>query len=96
MQVDRPKALFSTWYEFFRVRLALTVRMARLRIVGTLPEIARMGFDVIYLPPVHLSVTKRKGKNNAKSLLDEDTGSPWAVGNESGGHFASSAIGNDE
>jgi starch synthase (maltosyl-transferring) len=54
-----------------------------------LPYIARMGFDVVYVPPVHpIGRTHRKGRNNAVNALPEDTGSPWAIGAEEGGHKA--------
>lgn len=90
VHVDRPKALFSTWYEFFPRSFGFNGAHGTFKdCVGLLPEIARMGFDVIYLPPIHpIGYAKRKGKNNAKVSLEEDPGSPWAVGSDSGGHFA--------
>src|SRR5207244_2234677 len=54
-----------------------------------LPEIRDMGFDVLYLPPVHpIGTTNRKGKNNALKAEPGDVGSPWAIGSEQGGHDA--------
>lgn len=87
--VDREKSLFSTWYEFFPRSCGNDPDH-----YGTfqdceklLPEIARMGFDVIYLPPIHpIGKTNRKGKNNAPAAAPEEPGSPWAIGSEKGGH----------
>jgi starch synthase (maltosyl-transferring) len=89
--VDREKALFSTWYELFPRSCSSNAREH-----GTLkdcerflPEIARMGFDILYLPPIHpIGVTNRKGKNNVLGVNPEDVGSPWAIGSEEGGHKA--------
>jgi len=89
--VDRVKALFSSWYE--RFPRSCSPQPGR---HGTfkdceelLPEIARMGFDVLYLPPLHpIGKTHRKGKNNSPEASPEDVGSPWAVGSEEGGHKA--------
>jgi starch synthase (maltosyl-transferring) len=91
VQVDRPKALFSTWYEFFPRSTA-----KRSGEHGTfadcrshLPYVAAMGFDVLYLPPIHpIGQTFRKGRNNSPVAQPEDPGSPWAIGDESGGHTA--------
>jgi len=89
--VDPPKALFSTWYEFFprscpsRENQHGTFKDAE----KIIPEIARMGFDVIYLPPIHpIGKTNRKGKNNSPASGPEDVGSPWAIGSEEGGYKA--------
>ncbi|MEJ2636545.1 MAG: alpha-1,4-glucan--maltose-1-phosphate maltosyltransferase [Calditrichia bacterium] len=87
--VERPKALFSAWYELFP-RSASTEPGKH----GTfgdverlLPEIAEMGFDVIYLPPIHpIGKTNRKGKNNSIKAKADDPGSPWAIGAPEGGH----------
>lgn len=89
--VDREKALFSTWYELFPRscskdpnRHGIFKDCERL-----LPEIARMGFDILYLPPVHpIGRTNRKGKNNVIENNPDDVGSPWAIGSEEGGHQA--------
>jgi starch synthase (maltosyl-transferring) len=87
--VDREKARFSTWYEIFPRSCA-----AELGRHGTfrdcerwLPYIAEMGFDVVYLPPVHpIGRSFRKGKNNSVEPLPGDVGSPWAIGSAEGGH----------
>ncbi len=89
--VDREKALFSTWYERFPRSCS-----EELGKHGTfkdferiLPEIARMGFDVLYFPPIHpIGKTNRKGKNNLPVAKPGDIGSPWAIGAEEGGHKA--------
>jgi starch synthase (maltosyl-transferring) len=89
--VDREKARFGAWYEIF-VRSQGTVpgRSATFHEAeARLPAIAAMGFDVLYLTPVHpIGRTFRKGKNNSLVCGPDDPGSPWAVGNEDGGHTA--------
>jgi starch synthase (maltosyl-transferring) len=84
VDVDRVLARFSSWYELFPrswggfegVRAAL-------------PKLAELGFDVVYLPPVHpIGRSSRKGRNNALVAGPEDPGSPWAIGSELGGHDA--------
>ncbi|WP_224490638.1 alpha-1,4-glucan--maltose-1-phosphate maltosyltransferase [Robertkochia flava] len=87
--VDRSKALFSTWYEFFPRSASPEAGKH-----GTfkdcerlLPRIARMGFDVLYFPPVHpIGEVNRKGKNNSTVAGPGDVGSPWGIGSEKGGH----------
>lgn len=80
--VDPPKARFSTWYEFFP-RSVGTFRDCEAR----LPYVAGMGFDVLYLPPVHpIGITYRKGRNNTLTPEPHDVGSPWAIGGADGGH----------
>ncbi len=89
--VDREKARFSTWYELFpRSSSPVAGRHGTLRDVEEeLPRLASLGFDVLYLPPIHpIGKTNRKGKNNALAPLPEDVGSPWAIGSEAGGHKA--------
>ncbi|CRX38224.1 alpha-1,4-glucan--maltose-1-phosphate maltosyltransferase [Estrella lausannensis] len=88
--VTRKKALFSTWYELFPRSCSGTMRHGTFNdVVAKLPRISRMGFDVLYLPPIHpIGKTKRKGKNNALTALPDDPGSPWAVGSHEGGHDA--------
>jgi starch synthase (maltosyl-transferring) len=96
--VHRLRALFSSWYEFFpRSEGARVDPLGRRRSVsGTLrtaarrlDDIAAMGFDVVYLPPVHpIGTTARKGKNNALLAGPDDPGSPWAIGSPAGGHDA--------
>ncbi len=94
---DRRLALFGSWYEFFprsegatrdaqtgRVTSG-TFRTAAQRLEG----VAAMGFDVIYLPPIHpIGEVNRKGPNNTLDPGPEDTGSPWAIGSKDGGHDA--------
>jgi starch synthase (maltosyl-transferring) len=96
LQVDRERALFGSWYEFFprsegvqidpmgrRPPTSGTLRSAAKR----LEPIAAMGFDVVYLPPVHpIGTTFRKGRNNTLDPHEGDPGSPWAIGSPDGGH----------
>ncbi len=89
--VDRLRARFSSWYEMFPRSCAIqpgqhgTLRDCEQR----LPYVASMGFDVLYLPPVHpIGHTFRKGKNSSPTAVPEDPGSPWAIGSEDGGHKA--------
>jgi starch synthase (maltosyl-transferring) len=91
VNVDREKARFSTWYEMFPRSCASepgvhgTLRDCEQR----LPYVAGMGFDVLYLPPIHpIGRSFRKGKNNDVNAGPEDVGSPWAIGAEEGGHNA--------
>ncbi|MBF9254431.1 alpha-1,4-glucan--maltose-1-phosphate maltosyltransferase [Pontibacter sp. 172403-2] len=91
LDVERHKALFSTWYEFFPRSAAQEAGRH-----GTfkdcerlLPRIAEMGFDTIYLPPIHpIGRAFRKGKNNSATSEPGEPGSPWAIGAEEGGHKA--------
>ena len=89
--VDRERARFSTWYELFP-RSAGTqpgVHGTFADVDERLDEIAAMGFDVLYLPPIHpIGREKRKGKNNATTSTPDDVGSPWAIGAREGGHTA--------
>jgi len=87
--VDREKAGFSAWYELFpRSCSAEQKRHGTLRDCEQwLPHIASMGFDVVYLPPIHpIGKTFRKGKNNSVPAQPDDVGSPWAIGSAEGGH----------
>ena len=89
MVVDREKARFSAWYEVFpRSCSPEPGRHGTLRdCEAMLPYIASMGFDVVYLPPIHpIGQTFRKGKNNSVAAQPDDVGSPWAIGSEEGGH----------
>jgi starch synthase (maltosyl-transferring) len=89
--VDPERARFSAWYEMFpRSCTSDPSRGATLREAETrLSAIADMGFDVLYLPPVHpIGTTHRKGRNNALAAEPGDPGSPWAIGSEDGGHTA--------
>ncbi|MGH8614138.1 MAG: maltotransferase domain-containing protein [Gammaproteobacteria bacterium] len=89
--VDRERARFSTWYELFPRSCADTPgRHGTFRdLEARLPYIAEMGFDVLYLPPIHpIGHTKRKGRNNVLTATHRDPGSPWAIGSQEGGHKA--------
>jgi starch synthase (maltosyl-transferring) len=96
--VSRQRALYGSWYEFFprsegaqvdpahrRKPRSGTLRTAAAR----LDAIADMGFDVVYLPPIHpIGTTERKGRNNTLMASSGDPGSPWAIGSPEGGHDA--------
>ncbi|HEX5019779.1 MAG TPA: alpha-1,4-glucan--maltose-1-phosphate maltosyltransferase [Candidatus Binatia bacterium] len=87
--VDREKARFSSWYEMFpRSCAAEPGRHGTFKdCKRLLPYVASMGFDVLYLPPVHpIGRTHRKGKNNTVISSANDPGSPWAIGAQEGGH----------
>jgi starch synthase (maltosyl-transferring) len=91
--VDRPRALFGSWYEFFPRSEGASLdppRSGTLKdAAGRLPAIAEMGFDVVYLPPVHpIGEVNRKGPNNTLRPGPEEPGSPWAIGSRCGGHDA--------
>ena len=87
--VDREKARFSTWYEMFpRSCTRDPKKSGTFRdCIARLDYIAQMGFDVLYMPPIHpIGTTERKGKNNTTIPAPDDTGSPWAIGAKAGGH----------
>ncbi len=89
--VDPPRARFSAWYELFpRSAAPEPGRHGTFRDVeARLPAIARMGFDVLYLPPIHpIGRKERKGPNNTLTPGPDDPGSPWAIGGPEGGHKA--------
>jgi len=89
--VERKRALFSSWYELFpRSCDGAPERHGTLGdLRQLLPEIAGMGFDVLYLPPIHpIGLSKRKGKGNSVTAQPGDPGSPWAIGSREGGHKA--------
>ena len=91
LTVDRLKARFSAWYELFpRSCAAEPGRHGTLAdCLRRVPEIARMGFDVLYLSPIHpIGESYRKGGNNHVEAAPDDPGSPWAIGAASGGHKA--------
>jgi starch synthase (maltosyl-transferring) len=84
VDVDRELARFGAWYELFPRSWGGFSGVA-----DVLPELARLGFDVVYLPPVHpIGETNRKGRNNTTEAAPDDVGSPWAIGSELGGHDA--------
>ncbi|MEV0552665.1 alpha-1,4-glucan--maltose-1-phosphate maltosyltransferase, partial [Streptomyces sp. NPDC050597] len=94
--VERERALYGSWYEFFPRSEGAVVEPGRPPVTGTfrtaarrLPAIAEMGFDVVYLPPIHpIGTTFRKGPNNNLSAGRQDVGVPWAIGSPEGGHDA--------
>lgn len=96
LHVARPRAVHSAWYEIFPRSEGARRRADGTWVSGTLrtaaadlPRIAGMGFDVVYLPPVHpIGTTFRKGRNNALEAAPGDPGSPYGVGSDQGGHEA--------
>ena len=91
VRVERERARFSAWYEFFPRSASNDAQRH-----GTfadceawLPYVQKMGFDVIYFPPIHpIGRMRRKGRNNTLDAHPDDVGSPWAIGNADGGHKA--------
>ncbi|MEV7507926.1 alpha-1,4-glucan--maltose-1-phosphate maltosyltransferase [Streptomyces sp. NPDC090085] len=94
--VERKRALFGSWYEMFPRSEGAVLEPGEAPVSGTfrtaaerLPAIAGMGFDVVYLPPIHpIGSTYRKGPNNTLSAGSWDPGVPWAIGSTEGGHDA--------
>src|SRR3954468_5781956 len=88
--VEPPRARFSAWYEMFPRSSRGDGQHGSFRdCIKVLPYVAQMGFDVLYLPPIHpIGSTARKGRNNAVSAEPGDVGSPWAIGSKEGGHKA--------
>lgn len=89
--VDRVRARFSSWYELFPRSASpdATRHGTFADVQALLPEISAMGFDVLYLPPIHpIGSAYRKGRNNSVMATAEDPGSPWAIGSKLGGHKA--------
>ncbi|MBU8810383.1 alpha-1,4-glucan--maltose-1-phosphate maltosyltransferase [Mycolicibacterium goodii] len=93
--VDRPLARFSSWYEMFPRSTGgwdedgNPVHGTFETAAAALPRIARMGFNVVYLPPIHpIGKVHRKGRNNSVTAAPGDVGSPWAIGSDEGGHDA--------
>lgn len=87
--VDREKARFSTWYEFFpRSSSEIEGKHGTFKDCHRLlPRIADMGFDTLYFPPIHpIGEVNRKGKNNTTNALEGDVGSTWGIGSKHGGH----------
>ena len=84
VEVDRERARFGAWYELFPRSFGGLQGVER-----RLPELAELGFDVLYLPPIHpIGVKNRKGRNNSLIAGPDDPGSPWAIGSPDGGHDA--------
>ncbi|MCX4748319.1 alpha-1,4-glucan--maltose-1-phosphate maltosyltransferase [Kitasatospora sp. NBC_01287] len=93
LQVERERALYGSWYEFFPRSEGATLTPPRSGTFRTaakrLPAIAAMGFDVLYLPPIHpIGRSFRKGPDNTLTAGPDDVGSPWAIGSPEGGHDA--------
>ncbi|WP_051970214.1 alpha-1,4-glucan--maltose-1-phosphate maltosyltransferase [Kitasatospora azatica] len=104
LQVERRRALYGSWYEFFPRSEGATLEPPSLPGNGQegpmrsgtfrtaaerLPAVAAMGFDVLYLPPIHpIGRSFRKGPNNTLTAGPQDVGSPWAIGSPEGGHDA--------
>ena len=90
VRVERVQAACAAWYEFFPRSGGGPGHHRSLREAeDVLPAISELGFDVVYLPPIHpIGVTARKGKNNARLAAKGDVGSPWAIGSAAGGHKA--------
>ncbi len=95
--VDRRQALFASWYEFFPRSIGATFNSRTQKWTSgnfdschtRLEEVSAMGFDVIYLPPIHpIGTAFRKGRNNSLTPSSTDPGSPWAIGSPEGGHDA--------
>lgn len=88
INVERKKANFSSWYEVFPRSLGPDNKHGTFGdCVNFLPYVAGMGFDVLYLPPIHpIGKTNRKGKDNNAFSGPDDPGSPWAIGSGEGGH----------
>ncbi len=86
--VERIKSRFSSWYELFPRSLGKNQQHGTIQdLIRHLPYISNMGFDVLYLPPIHpIGKTYRKGKNNAPVAQPDEPGSPWGIGSEEGGH----------
>jgi starch synthase (maltosyl-transferring) len=84
VDADRVLGRFGSWYELFPRSWGGFAGVRAL-----LPQFAELGFDVLYLPPIHpIGRTNRKGRNNAETAAKSDVGSPWAIGSEDGGHDA--------
>jgi len=92
VEVERERARASAWYELFPRSWG-----GLAGVVEVVPELAELGFDVVYLPPIHpIGRTNRKGRNNAEEAQPGDVGSPWAIGAAEGGHDAiDRGLGND-
>lgn len=91
VEVDRERARFGAWYEMFpRSCTNGTAPHGTFRAcIERLDYVAQMGFDILYLPPIHpIGESERKGRNNSTGRSPEDTGSPWAIGSSLGGHKA--------
>jgi starch synthase (maltosyl-transferring) len=90
VNVEHKKANFSTWYELFPRSASLEHKHGTFNdVIKLLPRVNAMGFDVLYLPPIHpIGKVNRKGKNNNVKAAQGEPGSPWAIGSDEGGHKA--------
>jgi starch synthase (maltosyl-transferring) len=96
IRVERERALYGSWYEFFPRSEGAAKNSDGSITTGTfktatkrLAEVAAMGFDVLYIPPIHpIGYSHRKGKNNSLKASVSDPGVPWGIGNDAGGHDA--------
>ncbi|MFT5165904.1 MAG: starch synthase (maltosyl-transferring) [Saprospiraceae bacterium] len=89
IKVERQKALFSSWYEFFprSASSQAGVHGTFKDAAAQIPRVAEMGFDILYFPPIHpVGEINRKGKNNSTTAEPGEAGSPWAIGSKDGGH----------
>jgi starch synthase (maltosyl-transferring) len=96
IRADHPRALIGSWYEFFPRSEGAILNRDGSKTSGTfktaakrIPAVAEMGFDVLYLPPIHpIGQSHRKGRNNSLTPTESDPGVPWAIGGKAGGHMA--------
>jgi starch synthase (maltosyl-transferring) len=96
IRADHPRALIGSWYEFFPRSEGAVLNRDGSKTSGTfktaakrIPAVANMGFDVLYLPPIHpIGQSHRKGRNNSLTPTESDPGVPWAIGGKAGGHMA--------
>jgi starch synthase (maltosyl-transferring) len=87
VMAELAKARFSTWYEMFPRSASSSAHGTFADVRNRLDYVAEMGFDVLYLPPIHpIGLTARKGPNGTPTAGPDDVGSPWAIGAKSGGH----------
>lgn len=91
VDIERPQAAFASWYEMFPRSATRDARHPGTfaDVIGELPRIRDMGFDVLYFPPIHpIGTSHRKGRNNSLTTAPDDVGSPYAIGSPDGGHDA--------
>jgi starch synthase (maltosyl-transferring) len=96
VRADHPRALVGSWYEFFPRSEGAVLNKDGSITSGTfktaaerIPAVSAMGFDILYLPPIHpIGKAHRKGRNNTLTPTDTDPGVPWAIGSADGGHMA--------
>jgi starch synthase (maltosyl-transferring) len=96
IRADHARALVGSWYEFFPRSEGAVLNRDGSKISGTfktaakrIPAVAAMGFDVLYLPPIHpIGQSHRKGRNNSLTPTESDPGVPWAIGSKAGGHMS--------